>query len=122
MAASSEGEWRRLELPAGDDSYSVTAHSEASRCCLDSPPEMAPAWRLLLFGDGSPTKLLQVITGSPTTVHVLKMCPVESSGVAPAAVKLLAAPTVLREVRAGVPPGTCRGSWADAGVVNERTR
>ncbi|CAI5744968.1 unnamed protein product [Peronospora destructor] len=36
-------------------------------------PQMSPAWRLFLFGNGSPTHHLGLLTGSPTEVDVLGM-------------------------------------------------
>jgi len=32
--------------------------------------QLAPAWQLLLLGDGSPTRHLQLLTGEPTEVDV----------------------------------------------------
>ncbi|KAF1788086.1 Chorismate pyruvate-lyase/UbiC transcription regulator-associated domain [Phytophthora cactorum] len=41
--------------------------------------EMSAAWRLFLFGNGSPTHHLGLLTGSPTEVDVLGMLPVGNS-------------------------------------------
>ncbi len=35
--------------------------------------QMAPTWQMLLIGDGSPTKHLQLLTGEPTEVDVIDM-------------------------------------------------
>jgi chorismate lyase len=35
--------------------------------------QLPPAWQLLLLGDGSPTRHLQLLTGEPTEVDVLDM-------------------------------------------------
>lgn len=35
--------------------------------------QLAPAWQLLLLGDGSPTRHLQLLTGEPTEVDVIDM-------------------------------------------------
>lgn len=35
--------------------------------------QLAPAWQMLLLGDGSPTRHLQLLTGEPTEVDVIDM-------------------------------------------------
>ena len=35
--------------------------------------KLAPAWQILLLGDGSPTRHLQLLTGEPTEVDVIDM-------------------------------------------------
>lgn len=35
--------------------------------------QLAPAWQILLLGDGSPTRHLQLLTGEPTEVDVIDM-------------------------------------------------
>ena len=35
--------------------------------------QLAPTWQMLLLGDGSPTHLLQLLTGEPTEVDVIDM-------------------------------------------------
>jgi len=35
--------------------------------------QLAPAWQLLILGDGSPTRHLQLLTGEPTEVDVIDM-------------------------------------------------
>lgn len=35
--------------------------------------QLAPAWQLLILGDGSPTRHLQLLTGEPTAVDVIDM-------------------------------------------------
>jgi chorismate lyase len=36
--------------------------------------QLSPAWQMLLLGDGSPTHLLQLLTGEPTEVDLIDMC------------------------------------------------
>jgi chorismate lyase len=45
-----------------------------------SHQQLAPAWQILLLGDGSPTRHLQLLTGEPTEVDVIDMSPI---GMAP---------------------------------------
>ena len=35
--------------------------------------QLAPAWQMLILGDGSPTRHLQLLTGEPTKVDVIDM-------------------------------------------------
>jgi chorismate lyase len=37
---------------------------------------LAPAWQILILGDGSPTRHLQLLTGEPTEVDVIDMSPI----------------------------------------------
>ncbi|EEY68534.1 uncharacterized protein PITG_05010 [Phytophthora infestans T30-4] len=61
--------------------------------------EMSAAWRLFLFGNGSPTHHLGLLTGSPTEVDVLGMLPVENSADnAPTEIEAIAAPRCRRQV------------------------
>ncbi|CAI5712959.1 unnamed protein product [Peronospora effusa] len=62
-------------------------------------PQMSPAWRLFLFGNGSPTHHLGLLTGSPTEVDVLEMLSVgNSSDGAPSEVEAIVAPRYRRQV------------------------
>ena len=60
---------------------------------------LSPTWRMFLLGDGSPTRHLRLLTGSPTEVDVLGMHPVgaDSCG-APVEVEQVASPWLLRQV------------------------
>ncbi|KAL3673102.1 hypothetical protein V7S43_002397 [Phytophthora oleae] len=61
--------------------------------------DMSAAWRLFLFGNGSPTHHLGLLTGSPTEVDVLGMLPVrDSSDNAPSEIEAIAAPRCRRQV------------------------
>ncbi len=66
---------------------------------------LSPAWKMLLFGDGSPTRLISLLSGAPLAVRVLGMDPCGGGGDAPAAPWLplglrvdIAPPRVLRRV------------------------
>jgi chorismate lyase len=65
---------------------------------------LAPAWAMLLFGDGSPTRHLGIATGSPVGVEVLSMAPHDGAD-APAAVGEIEAPRLRREVWLTHPDG-----------------
>ncbi|KAF1779014.1 Chorismate pyruvate-lyase/UbiC transcription regulator-associated domain [Phytophthora cactorum] len=61
--------------------------------------EMSAAWRLFLFGNGSPTHHLGLLTGSPTEVDVLGMLPVgNSADNAPSEIEAIALPRCRRQV------------------------
>jgi len=65
------------------------------------PPDLSPAWVLLLFGDCSPTRVIGLLSGAPLTVALLGMEAVGSccDGVPfPSAVAAVAAPRVRRRV------------------------
>jgi chorismate lyase len=61
--------------------------------------QLAPAWQMLLLGDGSPTRHLQLLTGSPTQVDVIDMSAVGlSRDNAPAQILQVPGPRVRRQV------------------------
>lgn len=63
--------------------------------------QLSGAWKLLLLGDGSPTRHLQLLTGRPVEVELIAMAP-DRRGVdepaAPAEVSELQAPLLRRQV------------------------
>lgn len=60
---------------------------------------MTPAWRLFLFGNGSPTHHLAILTGAPTEVDVIGLEPVgDSQDHAPADMAAVATPRCRRQV------------------------
>ncbi|KAI9909856.1 hypothetical protein PsorP6_010626 [Peronosclerospora sorghi] len=62
-------------------------------------PNMSAAWKLFLFGNGSPTRHLELLTGSPTEVDVLGMLPVgRNLDNAPSEVEVISAPRYRRQV------------------------
>jgi chorismate-pyruvate lyase len=62
-------------------------------------PALSGPWRLLLLGDGSPTRHLQSLTGLPVEVEVIAMAPDPDPGrEAPAEVAELERPLLRRQV------------------------
>ncbi|MBD2194861.1 MULTISPECIES: chorismate lyase [Calothrix] len=61
--------------------------------------KLAPTWQILLLGDGSPTRHLQLLTGERTEVDLIEMSNVGmDSDNAPEAIQLLPGPRVRRQV------------------------
>jgi chorismate--pyruvate lyase len=61
--------------------------------------QLAPAWQMLLLGDGSPTRHLQLLTGEPTEVDVIDMSLIGmDTDHAPAIISLIPGPRVRRQV------------------------
>lgn len=62
-------------------------------------PAMSAAWRLFLFGNGSPTHHLALLTGSPTAVDVIGMEAIGEDGDgAPVHIDAIATPRSRRQV------------------------
>ena len=61
--------------------------------------QLTPAWQLLLLGDGSPTRHLQLLTGEPTEVDVIDMSVIgmELDG-APDIIQAVPGPRLRRQV------------------------
>lgn len=61
--------------------------------------QLAPAWQLLLLGDGSPTRHLQLLTGEPTAVDVIEMSPIaHADDGAPPPIRAIVGPRLRRQV------------------------
>ena len=75
--------------------------------------QLSGAWKLMLLGDGSPTRHLHLLTGHPVEVEVIAMEPEsEPSPEAPAEIAELARPLLRRQVWL-----TCGGralGWAES--------
>ncbi len=85
--------------------------------------QLAPAWQMLMLGDGSPTRHLQLLTGEPTAVDVLDMSLVgpEPDG-APEIVKVVPGPRLRRQVWLRTESGQRLAyavSWWEASHVDE---
>ena len=85
--------------------------------------QLAPAWQLLLLGDGSPTRHLQLLTGEPTEVDVIDM-----SGIgmdldsAPDLIQAVPGPRLRRQVWLRTTSGqrlAYATSWWEASHVDE---
>ena len=79
----------------------------------EGPRQLPGAWRLMLLGDGSPTRHLRLLTGEPVAVDLIAMEPETAvSSEAPAEVSELQAPLLRRQVWL-----TCGGqplAWAES--------
>ncbi|NMG58825.1 DUF98 domain-containing protein [Geitlerinema sp. P-1104] len=61
--------------------------------------QLAPAWQMLLLGDGSPTRHLRLLTGEPTEVDVIDMSAIGTDGdCAPDLIKAVPSPRLRRQV------------------------
>jgi chorismate-pyruvate lyase len=77
-------------------------------------PRLSGAWRLLLLGDGSPTRHLQSLTGLPVEVEVICMAPDPDPGAeAPREIAELDPPLLRRQVwlRCGASTLAWAESW-----------
>lgn len=85
--------------------------------------QLAPPWQILLLGDGSPTRHLQLLTGSPTEVDVIDMSPIgNDADNAPALIQAVPGPRVRRQVWLRNASGqrlAYATSWWEASHVDE---
>ncbi len=85
--------------------------------------QLAPAWQILLLGDGSPTRHLQLLTREATEVDVIDMSLIgmEDDG-APSLIQAVPVPRLRRQVWLRTASGQRLGyavSWWDASHVDE---
>ncbi|NEQ30283.1 MAG: DUF98 domain-containing protein [Leptolyngbya sp. SIO4C5] len=85
--------------------------------------QLAPAWQILLLGDGSPTRHLQLLTRERTEVDVIDMSPVgmHLDG-APALIRMVPGPRLRRQVWLRTASGqrlAYATSWWEASHVDE---
>jgi chorismate lyase len=84
--------------------------------------QLAPTWQMLLLGDGSPTRQLQLLTGEPTEVDVIEMAQTNDVEGVPEAIDMLSAPLVRRQVWLQTASGQRTAyatSWWEADRVDE---
>jgi chorismate lyase len=85
--------------------------------------QLPPAWQLLLLGDGSPTRHLQLLTGEPTEVDVLDMSEVGmAEDNAPPEIQEIPGPRLRRQVWLRTASGqrlAYATSWWNAEHVDE---
>ncbi|HLO50998.1 MAG TPA: chorismate lyase [Kamptonema sp.] len=85
--------------------------------------QLAPAWQILLLGDGSPTRHLQLMTGEPTEVDVIDMSLVGSDADgAPLQIEAVPGPRLRRQVWLRTASGqrlAYATSWWEASHVDE---
>jgi chorismate lyase len=85
--------------------------------------QLAPTWQILLLGDGSPTRHLQLLTGEATEVDVIDMSliGVDTDG-APRQIHAVSGPRVRRQVWLKTASGqrlAYAASWWEASQVDE---
>ncbi len=85
--------------------------------------QLAPAWQLLLLGDGSPTRHLQLLTSEPTEVDLIDMSPIglDADG-APNQIQTVPGPRLRRQVWLRTASGqrlAYATSWWEASHVDE---
>ena len=85
--------------------------------------QLSPAWQILLLGDGSPTRHLQLLTTEKTEVDLIDMSPIgnEDDG-APLQVEIIPEPRLRRQVWLRTASGqrlAYATSWWDANHVDD---
>jgi chorismate lyase len=87
---------------------------------------LAPAWQMLLLGDGSTTRHLRLLTGEPITVQVLNMSPIGmNTDCAPKMILELPGPRLRRQVWLQTVSGqrlAYATSWWEASHVDKYLR
>ena len=85
--------------------------------------QLSPAWQILMLGDGSPTRHLQLLTREPTEVDVIDMSPIGLDGdQAPALLSRVPGPRLRRQVWLRTASGqrlAYATSWWEASHVDE---
>lgn len=85
--------------------------------------QLAPAWQILLLGDGSPTRHLQLLTGEPTEVDVIDMSLIgDDTDDAPDVIRVVPGPRLRRQVWLRTASGqrlAYATSWWEASHVDE---
>jgi len=85
--------------------------------------QLAPAWQILLLGDGSPTRHLRLLTREPIKVDVLDMSPIGNKrDRAPADIEAVPTPRLRRQVWLRTASGQRLAyavSWWDAQEVDD---
>lgn len=88
--------------------------------------QLAPAWQILLLGDGSPTRHLKLLTGDSIEVDVIDMANIGATlDGAPPQVETIAEPRLRRQVWLQTASGqrlAYATSWWDANHVDEYLR
>jgi chorismate lyase len=85
--------------------------------------QLPPAWQILLLGDGSPTRHLQLLTGEPTEVDIIDMSAIGiDEDNAPSSLQMVPGPRVRRQVWLRTASGqrlAYATSWWEARHVDE---
>lgn len=84
---------------------------------------LSPTWQMLILGDGSPTRHLQLLTGEPTEVDVIDMAAIGTDpDFAPPAIATVPGPRLRRQVWLRTASGqrlAYATSWWEASHVDE---
>jgi chorismate lyase len=85
--------------------------------------QLAPAWQILMLGDGSPTRHLQLLTGEPTEVDVIDMSLIgDDLDHAPELIQVVPGPRLRRQVWLRTASGqrlAYATSWWEASHIDE---
>ncbi len=85
--------------------------------------QLSPTWQILLLGDGSPTRHLQLLTGEPTEVDVIDMAPIGMDlDHAPEQIHVVPGPRLRRQVWLRTASGqrlAYATSWWEASHVDD---
>jgi len=85
--------------------------------------QLAPAWQMMLLGDGSPTRYLQLLTGEPTEVDVIDMSLIGNDlDGAPQSIEAVPGPRLRRQVWLRTTSGqrlAYATSWWEASHVDD---
>ncbi|MEO1589848.1 MAG: chorismate lyase [Cyanobacteria bacterium J06632_22] len=85
--------------------------------------QLSPAWQILMLGDGSPTRHLQLLTREPTEVDVIDMSPIGMDGDgAPNLIDRVPGPRLRRQVWLRTASGqrlAYATSWWEASHVDD---
>jgi chorismate lyase len=85
--------------------------------------QLSPTWQILLLGDGSPTHLLQLLTGEKTEVDVIDMSLIGTKDDdAPTEIEVIPEPRLRRQVWLRTASGqrlAYAASWWNAGNVDD---
>jgi chorismate lyase len=85
--------------------------------------QLTPAWQMLLLGDGSPTRHLQLLTGERTEVDLIDMSPIDMDiDGAPDSIQVVPGPRLRRQVWLRTASGqrvAYATSWWEASHVDE---
>jgi chorismate lyase len=88
-----------------------------------SHQQLPPSWQMLLLGDGSPTRHLQLLTGEPTEVDVIDMSAIGmDNDNAPSSLAVVPGPRIRRQVWLRTASGqrlAYATSWWEARHVDE---
>ncbi len=121
---------REEPIPGDDGTPFPSPHAlwSASRAAMEAgctAAGLSGAWQLLLLGDGSPTRHLQLLTGAPVEVELIAMAGDAGDGKrVPAEVAGLASPLLRRQVwlRCHGEPLAWAESWWNQSQAEENLR